>query len=85
MTGTAFDFLALSSERSWDKPRATGRTMVFDMGIGPATLNDSLQVLGPFIDLAKIAVGSSRLYERELMLRKVEISENAGVKPFLGA
>lgn len=58
--------------------------MVFDMGIGPATLNDSLQVLGPFIDLAKIAVGSARLYERELMLRKVEIYENAGVKPFLG-
>lgn len=58
--------------------------MVIDMGFGPEALRDQLRVVGPYVDLAKIAVGSARLYRRDLLIEKVGIYEDAGVHPFLG-
>lgn len=80
----AFDFLELPDNRTKDKPRQTGQTMVIDMGYGPECLRDQLRVLGPYIDLIKIAVGSAMLYPRDLLIEKVKICEDAGVRPFLG-
>ena len=80
----AFEFLALSGQRSSDKPRTTGRTMVMDIGFGPEALRDQLRVVGPYVDLAKIVVGSARLYRRDLLVEKIEIYEDAEVRPFLG-
>lgn len=84
MSEMAFDFLSLSGHRSTGKPRTTGQTMVIDMGFGPEALRDQLRVIGPYVDLAKIAVGSARLYRRDLLVEKIGLYEDAGVRPFLG-
>ncbi len=84
MSGMAFEFLELSGQRSAEKPRKTGQTMVIDAGLGPDALRDQLRVVGPYVDLAKIAVGSARLYRRDLLVEKVAIYEEADVRPFLG-
>jgi len=54
------------------------------MGYGPETLRDQLGVLGPYIDLAKIAVGSARLYPRDLLIERAAIYDEFGISPFLG-
>ncbi len=84
MSEMAFEFLDLTEHRSIRKPRRTGQTMVIDMGCGPQALRDQLRVIGPYVDLAKFAVGSARLYRRDLLIEKIEVYEAAAVRPFLG-
>ncbi len=80
----AFDFLDLGSDRSVHKPRKTGLTMVLDVGMGLESLRDQLRVVGPYMDFAKIAVGTARLYDRALLGEKLRIYKEAHVRPFLG-
>ncbi len=79
-----FEMVPLPSERSVDKPRKTGFTMVVDFGMPLGALEDLLGLVGPYVDLLKIAVGSARLYSESYLARKIATCEGFGVKPFVG-
>lgn len=79
-----FDHIPLPATRSTDKPRRTGLTMMIDMGTGPAFLDDHLRVVGPYIDIAKIFVGSARLYDETVLMEKKAIYAGHAVELFIG-
>ena len=66
------------------KPRQTGLTMLVDWGLGFAAQADLLEVGGEYIDLAKIAVGISRLLPADLVRRKIALYQQHQVIPFPG-
>ena len=79
-----FDFVPLPEERSRAKPRRRGFTMIIDWGLGLGRQKDILEIAGPFVDLAKIATGTSRLYPEKQIRAKLELYKTNGVRPFLG-
>jgi phosphosulfolactate synthase len=80
----AFEFVPLPNERSNEKPRSSGITMMIDKGETIEYLEGLLRMSGPFIDLAKIAVGTSRLYSEDYYRRKLELFKSNQIKPFIG-
>ncbi|MCY4385182.1 MAG: phosphosulfolactate synthase [Nitrospinae bacterium] len=84
MAGFAFDFVPLPAERSMEKPRTSGITMMIDKGETIEYLQGLLRMSGPFIDLGKIAVGTSRLYLEDYYREKLELFKSHEVKPFIG-
>lgn len=79
-----FAFIELPKERSLKKPRRTGLTMMADFGL---TIEHAESVLGlsaDFIDFAKIAVGTARLYPRTYLARKLELYRRNQIRPFIG-
>ena len=84
MAGFAFDFVPLPAERSMEKPRTSGITMMIDKGETIEYLRGLLRMSGPFIDLGKIAVGTSRLYLEDYYREKLELFKSHEVKPFIG-
>jgi len=67
-----------------EKPRQKGLTMIVDRGIGLKAQEDTIQIAGPFIDLAKIAVGISGLLPLDLLRRKIESYHNSNILAFPG-
>jgi phosphosulfolactate synthase (CoM biosynthesis protein A) len=64
VTDEPFAFIDLPAARSRTKPRRSGLTMMADFGM---TLEHTESILGlsaSYIDFAKIAVGTARLYTR---------------------
>ena len=84
MAGFAFDFVPLPAERSMEKPRTSGITMMIDKGETIEYLQGLLRMSGPFIDLVKIAVGTSRLYLEDYYREKLELFKSHDIKPFIG-
>lgn len=66
------------------KPRTTGLTMMMDWGVGTERLKDHLDLVGPYVDLVKIVVGTARLYETEHLVRKLEMIKSYDAAPFIG-
>ena len=66
------------------KPRQTGLTMFTDWGLGLAAQADSLEISAEYADLAKIAVGLSRLLSADLLRRKNALYEKHELIPFPG-
>jgi phosphosulfolactate synthase len=81
---SAFPMIAIPPERSVTKPRKSGLTMIVDWGLPPRGQEDLLDMSGHFIDLAKIAVGSVRVYEERQLREKLEIYRHHGVRSFIG-
>ena len=79
-----FEFVPLPKDRSRAKPRVRGFTMMIDWGLGLGRQKDILELAGPYIDLAKIATGTSRLYQEHQIRGKLELYKKYGVRPFLG-
>lgn len=79
-----FDTVALPPERSTAKPRRTGLTMMVDFGQPVGKLEDLLGLIGPHVDLIKIAVGTARLYRETYLDQKLRLCEGYDVKPFIG-
>jgi phosphosulfolactate synthase len=79
-----FAFVKLPGARSQKKPRATGITMVVDFGLPYRYAEDLVEMAGTYIDLAKIAVGTSRLYDQRYLRRKLELYEVNHIRPFIG-
>lgn len=79
-----FAFVELPRERSQVKPRRKGLTMVVDFGLPYRYAEDVFDTAGAYIDLMKIAVGTSRLYDLDKLRRKLVLYQNYGAKPFLG-
>jgi len=84
-TGKApFGFVKLPRARSQAKPRQTGLTMVADFGLPYLQAKDMVAMAGRYIDLAKIAVGTSRLYDLAYLRRKLALYRAHRIRPFLG-
>lgn len=81
---TPFAFVELSRERSQKKPRASGLTMMVDFGLPYRYTQDIVEMAGAYIDLAKIAVGTSRLYDLAYLRRKLVLYKKRRIRPFIG-
>jgi phosphosulfolactate synthase len=79
-----FTFVELPRARSQTKPRATGLTMVADFGLPYGMVEDMLEMAGRYIDLGKIAVGTSRLYDLGYLRKKLALYRRHRVRPFIG-
>ncbi len=66
------------------KPRSRGLTMMADWGLDPQRQSNLMTVAGPYVDLAKIAVGIGALYSQEVLTRKLEIYRENQITPFPG-
>lgn len=66
------------------KPRESGLTMLIDWGMGLDVQADCLEIGAEYIDLAKIAVGVSRLLPASLLRRKLDLYREYDVIPFPG-
>ena len=83
-TPAPFAFVELPQTRSQHKPRRKGLTMVADFGLPVRYAEDLLDLAGRYIDLMKIAVGTSRLYDEDTLRRKLDLYRARGVRPFVG-
>jgi phosphosulfolactate synthase len=79
-----FAFVELPRERSQKKPRRTGLTMMADFGLPLRYASDTVELAGAYIDLAKIAVGTSRLYDLAYLRRKLAMYQKNRIRPFIG-
>ena len=84
MTTYPFSMVDLPAERSTTKPRSKGLTMMVDFGLPMGNLEDRLQLIGPYIDLGKVAVGTSRLYAEDYLRAKLDLYKKYQVRPYLG-
>ena len=82
--GTPFAFVELPAARSQDKPRETGLTMMADFGLPYLQAEDLVTMAGRYIDFAKIAVGTSRLYDLAYLRRKLALYRKHRIRPFIG-
>lgn len=84
MSRHPFEMVALPQARSAQKPRRTGITMMMDWGIPLGRLDDLLGLIGPYVDLGKLVVGTSRLYEEDYYRAKLDLYHKYEIKPFIG-
>lgn len=84
MDEAAFSMIQVPAARSQHKPRRTGVTMMIDWGLPLGLQADYLQMSDRYIDLAKIAVGSVRVYGEQQLRRKVALYKDHGVRCFVG-
>jgi len=66
------------------KPRERGLTMLIDTGLGSAATADLLELCGPYVDLLKLAFGTTAFYSERLLRRKIELARTAGVLVYPG-
>jgi phosphosulfolactate synthase len=66
-----------------NKPRCKGITMVIDKGLGTNSFADLLETSTPYMDIIKIGFGTSPLYPKKVLTRKIEkaVSENLLIMP----
>jgi phosphosulfolactate synthase len=67
-----------------EKPRGSGLTMIIDYGMGLRQQEDLLTVVGSYVDLAKIRVGSGALYESSVLRSKIDLYGRYRVDVFPG-
>ena len=79
-----FGFVELPAARSQKKPRNTGLTMVADFGLPYRHVDDLVTMADRYIDLAKIAVGTSRLYDLAYLRKKLALYRRHRIRPFIG-
>lgn len=84
MSAQPFGMVPLPEERSQRKPRSKGLTMMIDWGLPPGAQRDLLEFAGVYVDLAKIAVGTSRFYDEDRLRAKLDLYREHGIRPFLG-
>jgi phosphosulfolactate synthase len=61
------------------KPRRTGLTMVIDKGLGEHVLGDLIATAGDYIDVIKLAFGTSAFYGGEALRKKTGLINAAGI------
>ncbi|MFD0670543.1 phosphosulfolactate synthase [Cohnella sp. GCM10027633] len=71
--------LADPSGRRQAKPRATGRTMVIDKGLGLRAFADLLDTSGDCIDIVKFGFGTSAIFPPALLRAKIELASKHGI------
>ena len=81
---TPFAMVDLPPERSTQKPRRTGLTMMMDWGLPLGIAREWMELQAPYVDLAKLVVGTARLYDEDYLLRKLDLYRDFQVEPFIG-
>ena len=66
------------------KPRASGQTMMIDLGLPLQRQRDFLDIAGAYLDYVKIAVGISRLITSDLLKRKIQCYREHQIAAFPG-
>jgi len=61
------------------KPRINGITMVIDKGLGLQETKDLILLAGDYIDIIKLAFGTSAFYEEKLLKEKNRLINKAGI------
>lgn len=84
MTRFAFDFMDVTPARSRAKPRRAGLTMCIDPGLPIGGIEDTLDMAGAYVDIAKIKTGSARLYPADYLKRKIALYRRYGLDVFPG-
>lgn len=79
-----FQQIPLPAQRSQHKPRTQGLTMMMDWGLPLGQQRDWLELQSAYVDLAKLVVGTARLYPERYLREKLELYREYGVSPFLG-
>jgi len=79
-----FPFVPLAAGRSTEKPRRRGRTLMIDWGLDLVRQGQFLIMAGRFIDIAKIPVGTARLYEESYLFSKLALYRAHGVLTYVG-
>jgi phosphosulfolactate synthase len=79
-----FRMVPLPKGRSTAKPRNKGLTMMMDWGLPIESQAALLGLVAPHVDLAKIVVGTARLYEESYLRRKLAIYREHDIVPFIG-
>lgn len=82
----------IKSGRAWDdvliqyplpgrigKPHTIGYTMVLDKGLGLQATRDLLELAGDYLDLIKLAFGTSAFYPDHLLRQKIQLIRSFGV------
>lgn len=67
-----------------EKPRRNGITMVLDKGLGLYETEDLLELSSEYIDFLKLSFGTSALYPKDLLKRKIELVKDYGVDIYPG-
>ena len=80
----AFSFVPIDGRRSTTKPRKTGLTMVKDYQLGLRGLEDLLEIAADCMDIFKFVTGTSRLFDRAHLMKKIALLKSYQVRPFLG-
>ncbi|MCP5157429.1 MAG: phosphosulfolactate synthase [Ectothiorhodospiraceae bacterium] len=84
MSAEPFAMVPLPAGRSRAKPRQRGLTMMMDWGLPLGAQADWLGLLAPHVDLAKLVVGTARLYPEPYLREKLALYARHQVQPFLG-
>lgn len=61
--------------RREQKPRTSGCTMVLDKGLGLKSFEDMLEVASEYIDVIKLGFGTSSLYPKQILERKISLAK----------
>ncbi|MFV0514677.1 MAG: phosphosulfolactate synthase [Jhaorihella sp.] len=79
-----FAFVPVTPDRSRQKPRDTGLTMIIDDGVPLGAQRDLLNTGAAFVDIAKIKTGSARLYDEAALMAKIALYREHGLEVFPG-
>ncbi len=66
------------------KPRQRGLTMVIDKGLGLEATRDLLDLAGPWVDLLKLAFGTTAFYSERQLRAKIEMARASDVLIYPG-
>lgn len=67
-----------------NKPRLLGQTMVLDKHLGLHGAEDLVATAGQYVDVVKLGWGSSLLYPEDVLVKKIAIYKEAGIKVCTG-
>lgn len=79
-----FAFIKIPESRSQAKPRKSGMTMVIDWGYDLPRLTGMMELYGIYLDIIKIPIATSRLYDGAMLQKKFEMYRSHDVKTFMG-
>jgi phosphosulfolactate synthase len=84
MSRQPFQMVPLPVERTVEKPRRTGLTMMMDWGLPLEQQRNWLELQAPYVDLAKFVVGTARLYDEDYLKAKLSLYAEHDVQGFIG-
>ncbi|GAB6098598.1 phosphosulfolactate synthase [Halanaerocella petrolearia] len=76
-----FEFPLVGRE---EKPRTHGLTMILDKGLGLRETKDLLEIATSYIDFWKLSFGTSALYPKEILKKKINLIKSYEVEVYPG-
>jgi len=79
-----FDIIDMPLGTRLQKPRRHGLTMVMDKGLGLMETVELLSIGSSYFDFVKLAFGTSALYNRDLLIKKISLIKAQGIHVYPG-